>query len=93
MSWYKLWSASQHLDRWLHDLVYCVLQSLQNVLWGFGNLRFFIPPQLAETIVATLHRGVKQGSDDPQAIRMILWACAALGYVPSTRMLQDFKVT
>ena len=75
------------------SLVHCVLQSFQNIMWGFGTLRFFVPPQLAETIVAALHRGVVQGSDDPQAIHNILWACATLGYVPSKHMLQDFKVT
>ena len=75
------------------SLVNCVLQSLQNVMWGLATLRFFLPPQLAETAVATLHRGVMQGFDDPQAVRNILWACATLGYVPSSRMLEDFKVT
>ena len=40
-----------------------------------------------------LHRGVMQAFDDRQAIHNMLWACATLGYVPSTRMLQDFEVT
>ena len=93
MSWYELWSVTIVQTDVYMSLIDCVLQGFSNIMGGLATLRFFVPPQLAETIVAALHRGVMQGSDDPWAIRRVLWACATLGYLPSTRMLEDFKVT
>lgn len=66
------------------------MQSLSLIMHSFVNIRFHVHASLAELVVTRFCEGLEKGSDAPQALCIVLWACASLGYSPPPYMLQQF---
>ncbi|DBA81044.1 TPA: hypothetical protein ACH3X2_007246 [Trebouxia sp. C0005] len=68
------------------------MRSLGTIMASFTFFRLHVEPPLAELIITRFHQGLLLGATpDPQSLRLVLWACASLGYLPAPHMLHCFK--
>ena len=66
------------------------MQAMSVIMCAFACLKLHIPAVTAELIVRRFSEGLVEGSDQPQGLCNIIWACAALGYSPPPHMMQHF---
>ncbi len=67
------------------------MRSLSTIMASFTFLGLHIEPPLAELIITRVYQGLLLRAGDPQSVRLVLWACASLGYLPAPHMLHCFK--
>ena len=85
-------SLVAQLETWLSDEASDVvnnMQCLSVVMVAFATLRFYTP-SVAELVVRRFHEGLLKGSDQPQGLSNLIWACASLGFCPPPHMLHQF---
>ena len=66
------------------------MQSLARIMHAFANMQLHVHPSIAELILRHIYEGLAKGTDEPEELSNIVWACASLGYSPPTYMLQQF---
>ncbi len=67
------------------------MRSLSTIMASFTSFGLHVDPPLAELIITRFYQGLLLGAGDPQSVRLVLWACASLGYLPAPYMLHCFK--
>ena len=67
------------------------MPSIGTIMGSFVFLRLHIEPPLAELMITRVYEGLLLGAGEITGLRLVLWACASLGYLPAPHMLHCFK--
>ncbi len=67
------------------------MQSMCTIMGSFVFMRLHVERPLAELIITRFYQGLLLGAGELQGLRLVLWACASLGYLPAPHMLHCFK--